>query len=51
MTLYGIVEEASRPSKGFPQEMLPKSVKWLKGNNDSILKQGENERNISEPSQ
>ena len=45
MTLDGIVEEERKPNKGFSQEILPKPAKQLKGNGDSILKQGENERN------
>lgn len=51
MTLYGVAEEASRPSKSFSQEMLPPLVKWLKGNSDSVLREGENQRNISGPSE
>ena len=31
--------------------MLPPLVKWLKGNSDSVSREGENERNINAPSE
>lgn len=51
MTLYGIAEEAPRQSRSFSQKMLPPLVKWLKGNSDSVSREGENERNINAPSE
>lgn len=51
MTLYGGAEEASRQSKSFSQKMLPPLVKWLQGNGDSVLREGEKERKFNGPSE